>query len=245
MKTSRQFEWILVAFIAASACDGPAAPGPSRLPAQSRGPWPAALITQTGTIVEPGVGPVPDATVRFEVVTAEPWETTTDATGRYELRGLVAQQGEMRLSKEGYEPSTLWMTPIGGRPRDFSMQRIVRISAGDSLEAIVFPDDPEWLVNSTPSFKSFCKPCRLIRIRTAAGRLTTRVLLKDSSELGAVWIGQDRNALTGVCCGGMRGVELTYDVTDPGFDVLLLIQWDTTAPGPQRVRIETTLMPIS
>jgi hypothetical protein len=236
VENKRHLAW-LVLLLAVMRC-APAAPSP-------RPSWASPVsITQTGTIAEAGGGPIAGASVQFEIPMEEPWTGITDDDGRYELRRLPTEPGLIRVTKEGYEPFVWWITPVHERRQDFFMQRVIRINVGDSLDGLIYADDPDWLRGDRPeNVTGACRRCRLLRIGAPMpGLVSARVTLFGGDSALAL-IGRDLRSLTGVFADLDMSVEVSYRVAAPGPDVLLLFQRSVASREPQPFRVETIFEP--
>ena len=80
------------------------------------GPAPDPTFSLSGTVVDNAIVPIPGAVVAIVGGTDS---TLTDASGRYELRGLPGGTTSVHASKEGYVPSTRNIDLPGNSPANF------------------------------------------------------------------------------------------------------------------------------
>jgi hypothetical protein len=109
--------------------------------------------------------------------------TTTNGQGEYSLGGLTS--AHLRFEKDAYESTEMDSEP--NSYHDVAMQRIVRLTAGETVTPLLplVPNDMAYMI--APGTR--CVPCRLIRIVVpAAGVLHLGVTWSElDAELG-LWV---------------------------------------------------------
>lgn len=142
---------------------------------------PPGTVLFWGRVREPGLGGM--AGVRV-VETNSGQSQTTGASGNFQFPALTSAR--FRFEREGYEP--VEMAAAAGVPgpagttsyTDAALQRVVRITAGDSISEDLAPHDLSYSVGSET-----CYPCKRIRVM---------VPVSGTLRLTATWTG----ATTGV-----------------------------------------------
>jgi hypothetical protein len=78
------------------------------------------------------------------------------------------------FAKPEFEPAFRWEILMADASKDVSLQRRLTITAGDTLSAVAYPDDP---VHSTDFLdEGACGPCKLIHVTVPrTGDLTVRL----------------------------------------------------------------------
>ncbi len=129
-----------------------------------------------GRVREPGLGGM--AGVRV-LETNSGQSKTTGADGNFQFPGLTSAR--FRFEREGYEPVEVAAAAAAQVPAgmtsytDTPLQRIVRITAGDSISEDLAPHDLSYPVGSET-----CYPCKLIRVMVPAS---------GTLQLNATWTG--------------------------------------------------------
>jgi len=142
---------------------------------------PPGTFVNAGRVREPGRGSLGHVEVR-EAGT-DVWGTT-DTYGHYNLGGLTT--GILKVDVPGYETAEQRVTP-GLTDDDIAVQKIVRVSAGQSVVTELAPNDMVYQI--APD--RWCQPCRRVRIvAPAAGLVDVQLTWQDlASRLGLWWDG--------------------------------------------------------
>ncbi len=105
-----------------------------------------------GRVREPGAGGIAGARVSEPLSGAS---TLTDSQGSFSIAGLASEH--LVFEKEGFEAGELDARP--GIFNDASLQRVIRVTAGESVTLQLAPHDMSYMVGADR-----CFPCRLIRV---------------------------------------------------------------------------------
>ena len=142
---------------------------PSPTPTYPESPW-----TLSGTIIESDSGnPLPNVLVETFRRT-----TLTNESGFFEFQRLG--RGEVSFSKDGYEAlGPFHVAMIRPMTVDVSLQRVIRAPASQVLTAVLFPNDPYFIVSGNPYQMDewWCgPPCKVVRVNVPLdSRLRARV----------------------------------------------------------------------
>jgi hypothetical protein len=159
----------------------------------------------------------------------------TDGNGSYHLTDLTAWQlSSINLSKAGFESGYRSYNTAG--TTDIRLQRSLLISAGDTLSATLYPDDPFF---SDLFGDNTCEPCKLIRVNIpSAGMFEVHLTLPaQSSEFGLLFESQSLSAGVGCCQPEISG---TYGV-QPGEVKLRVYGPEGSLAGSQSFELRTAL----
>lgn len=116
---------------------------------------PPGTFVISGRVREPGQGGVLDATITDR---ASGLSTTANSDGAFSLAALRVSDTRLGITKAEYEPRELDATTSS--EVDAPIQRMVRVTAGDSIEpAPLAPNDLAYNVDGVS-----CDPCRMIRV---------------------------------------------------------------------------------
>ena len=116
---------------------------------------PPGTFVIAGRVREPGQGGVLDAAI---VDRATGLSSQANADGFFSLAALPQPQARVAVTKNEYEPRELEASEA--IDIDVPIQRIVRVTAGDSIEpAPLAPNDLSYDLDGVR-----CQPCRMIRI---------------------------------------------------------------------------------
>jgi hypothetical protein len=230
MRNTFLLETIVLA--GAVACAAPKEPtGPSVIAATAG--TPAATYTVSGIVAETGGGrPLEGVTVSG----AGGVSAVTDQNGFYRLADLLAWQADfLRFSKPGFEDGGR-RYGNGGRI-DIRLQRSLVITAGDTLAAILYTDDPYF--SDLLSDENACEPCKQIRVNVPnGGTLDVRLTLPaQSTEFGLLIETSHMSAGVGCCKPEISGA---YPV-GPGQLYLRVYRREGSSAGDQPFEITTSL----
>lgn len=140
---------------------------------------PPGTFVANGRVKEPGLGGLPGVVLQEE---GSGLVVTTGQSGSFTVGGL--QNGRFRVDKDGFESITFTAKPNGYD--DVGLQRVIRISAGSSVDVNLAPHDMEYATGDGAR----CYPCRLIRIVSAeSGRLQLHVAWKETHATLNIWAG--------------------------------------------------------
>jgi hypothetical protein len=173
----------------------PTAPAPAPAPA----PVPDGPFTVEGRVREPGEGDLPGARI-FDPRSGG--STESDSRGVFRLTGVTA--GPLVVEKDGYERAE----PVAGRGMvDVPMQRIVRVTAGDSITPKdLAPLDMDYIIGG-----EHCFPCKLIRVEVPhSGRLQLSVTWAPSTAPLSLWTAAQRLTEPSVELSVGGGDEVIY-----------------------------------
>jgi hypothetical protein len=173
-----------------------------------------AIVTATpegtfvifGRVREPGLGGIQGATVA-EKITGR--LVSSDRFGVFSIGALPAADTHLSLSKSDYESREIDASATA--EVDAPMQRIVRITAGDSVEPVpLAPNDLAYEVDGVP-----CQPCRLIRIVVPTTgdmelRLTWRARVHLSLSAGGMSAAGDAGTASGFLTISTPGELVAY-----------------------------------
>ena len=116
---------------------------------------PPGTFVISGRVREPGQGGVLDAMITDR---GTGFSTMANVDGIFQLGALPTPQARLGITKAEYEPRELDAT--SSTDVDAPIQRIVRLTAGDSIEpAPLAPNDLSYDVDGAR-----CEPCRMIRV---------------------------------------------------------------------------------
>jgi hypothetical protein len=143
---------------------------------------PPGTIATTGRVRLPGAGESSGLGVPgFQVVdTRSGQTTTTNAQGHYTMAGLTIGD-RLAFSKDDFEPAELTVTGPDG---DVTVQKVVRLAAGDAVQWQAAPNDMMYNLTPNPS----CINCRLIRVNINAAGTLHLTLSWDAKNAESLWI---------------------------------------------------------
>jgi hypothetical protein len=146
---------------------------------------PPGSVLFWGRVREPGLGGM--AGVRV-LETNSGQSQTTGAGGNFQFPGLTSAR--FRFEREGYEPVEAAAAAAVSGPAgttsftDVALQRLVRITAGDSVIEDLAPHDLSYPVGSET-----CYPCKLIRVMVpAAGTLRLSGTWTGTTAGMSLWV---------------------------------------------------------
>ena len=131
-----------------------------------------------GRVREPGNSGIPGVEVREM---ASGLSVLSNEAGEYSLGGLTA--GRLSLAKDGYEP--IAAEGLRNTYLDLSMQRVLRVAAGEKLNVNLAPHDMDYAVAGGGR----CYPCRMIRVTTTgSGTLQLRAGWVETHATLSIWV---------------------------------------------------------
>jgi hypothetical protein len=159
-----------------------------------------------GRVREPGQGGVQGATV-MEKATGR--SVSSDRLGFFSIGALPAADTRLSLSNDDYEPREIDASAT--MEVDAPMQRIVRITAGESVQPV--PLAPNDLAYDVDGLR--CRPCRLIRIIVPTTgdmelRLTWRARVRLSLSAGGMSAAGDAGSASGFLTISTPGELVVY-----------------------------------
>lgn len=151
---------------------------------ENKSPAIAVQATPPGTFVfwgrvrEPGSSGLAGVRVREE---SSGVSIVSNKDGEFSFGGLTGAR--LSFQKEGYEPAALEAKP--GVYSDAAMQRVIRISAGASVEVSLAPHDVAYELAGGLR----CNPCKMVRVVNAqAGRLQLQATWKEPRAAINLWV---------------------------------------------------------
>jgi hypothetical protein len=143
----------------------PAAPSPTQPPVLSQ-----SSVQLTGRVLDGSEQPVPGARVAVSREPRVPIETISDGAGRYSLSiSYPSRPIWVHAEKEGFDGSLLsvWVDDsVREATRDLRLYRIVRITAGDSVELSLGPDGPLCGFEDQLGDWTYCRRVRIVAPRS-------------------------------------------------------------------------------
>jgi hypothetical protein len=235
------------AIVVLCACGGPTA---SKSPAAPSSPTPPvppqpAGHTLSGTVTEPGGGPIPGVAISTRPNPsggpARTGTAITDGAGHYEMHD-VAGCLWVRTDRDGYEGGE-WVNCVsvtdGDAKFDTTMQRVLRIEAGGSLDERVLPNDMGWLLDLFTD--DGCGPCKIVRIvAPKAGTVLARVTWTGAPDALSLWTQSGVGSLYDFA--GLNEASGTTDVAS-GQELVTFIAWESPQNGgEQPFHLESRLL---
>ena len=165
-----------------------------------------------GRVREPGNSGIPAVRV---LETPSGQSTLSDREGGYSFGGLTT--AHLTFEKEGFETGQLDAVP--SKFNDMALQRIVRVSAGDSLTGLeLAPHDMSYTAGTDR-----CFPCKLVRvIAPAAGTLHLSLTWTEPRAILNLWANGNR------VVGSSSNV--TSDVPVSAGEVVVYVGWNLPPP---------------
>ena len=179
---------------------------------------PDGAFVVDGRVREPGSGSLSNVPV---VEQTSGTDTKTDSAGSFQLFSFASAR--IRIEQPDYEVFERDVLRPAGPSRttflDAPLQRVVRISAGQSRGALVIaPNDVSYQVGA-----DLCNPCKLIR--AISGGPTTLTLRMSWTGAGAgalkLWADGNRNSTT--------GSNMIVNVPTAGGQSLIYVGWTQPA----------------
>jgi hypothetical protein len=222
----------LLALCLGAGCASPAAPTNSG--------------TLSGLVTEPSGAPIPGVLVTTRPNPsggpARTGTATTGPDGRFEMRD-VAGCLWVSTKKDGYEGGE-WINCVEitqGTTFITTMQPVLRLQAGQSLDEQVLSNDMAWELNFLTD--DACGPCKIVRIvAPVAGKLLVRLSWPGASDAMSLWLPPTPQSLP-THLEGMNEAVGAVDVT-AGVEVAAYVAWDSgLGEGQQPFHLDSQLLP--
>jgi len=191
---------------------------------------PPGTFTVVGYVREPGEGYL--GGIRVSDVRSGR-STTTGAYGGFTM-GELTETARLRVEPDGYERAEV-DAPANGPPIDLPIQRIVRVTAGETAQPPrLAPNDMAYKMSSGVQ----CFPCRLIRVDVpAAGTLHLHLTWSGNTALG-LWVNDQ------MLRGDATATAVDADLASAAGQVVVYAQMINPRPGVHvTFSIDTALAP--
>jgi hypothetical protein len=202
---------------------------------KTRSVFATVVVTPPGTIATAGRARLPGSgegeglgVAGFNIIDARSGQTaTTDAQGHYTMGGLTSGT-HLAFSRDDYEPAELVVTNTAG---DVAVQKVVRISAGDTVQSMTAPND----VSYSLSPNGICINCRLIRVNIpASGTLHLSLSWNVANVAESLWI-------NGQLFRGTSPGPLTVDVAVQPGELVVYAGMTNRTGGYVTLKLATSL----
>jgi uncharacterized protein (DUF2237 family) len=196
------------------------------------------IVVLTGRVTDASTSaPVPGATVSIN----GRYATTSDGSGNYSVTGHLDQGASsvVYVWTDGYEEYSRY---IGGTlSQSFPLQRIERITAGDSWSVTIGPDDSLCINNTQDPQEGLPGTgyrCRRVRVLAPVSGVMTLEAISTSG--GAHPAPLEVEPLVGPCCSERMANPTSIQVT-AGTEVGVFVELPESATSSQSFTLNTSM----